>query len=328
MKYTTLDIVVKGYLLQKKYPIHFYIDFLIYAARCFEELHFDTLGNIRTARIPVNDYNAARLPDDYMDWTKIGVENGQFIKPLIQRRMNRRNNYTTNGIISSFTLAGGEGYTDGTYNDTPLTGGFGTGAVANITVEGGKVAVVTVTAGQDYAQGDVLTGLTGGTGFAITVNSVVGSDKISFPNNQVNPPSYNFFTNFYGYYLNYNDHLEYTGRDYGGKANRADSFDVFPERNEIQLNNNLGASYIVLEYISDGSEIDNATQITPYAKSTLEAYINWKVKENSRSYGEGERQRAEQLFIKEHKRLRARMSDLTLNDIRASIYKNSSGAPK
>jgi len=328
MKFTTLDTVVKGYLLQKKYPIHFYIDFLVYASRCFEEIHMDSIANIRTARIPVNDYNAARLPDDYMDWTKIGVENGQFVKPLIQRTMNRRNNYTINGIISSFTLTGGAGYTDGTYTGTPLTGGFGTGAAANITVAGGKVTAVTMTAGQDYAEGDVLTGLTGGTGFFITVNSVVGSDKIPFPNNQINPPTDNFFARCYGYYLNYNDHMEYTGKDYGAKINRADSFDVFPERNEIQLNNNLGADFIILEYISDGSEIDNATQITPYAKSTLEAYINWKVKENSRSYGEGERQRAEQLFIKEHKRLRARMSNLTLNDIRASIYKNSSGAPK
>src|SRR6185437_13933644 len=148
MKYTTLDIVVKGYLLQKKYPIHFYIDFLIYASRCFEEIHMDSIANIRTARIPVTDYNAARLPDDFMDWTKIGVENGQFVRPLIQRTMNRRNNYTTNGIISSFTITGGEGYTDGTYNDTALIGGFGTGAVANITVAGGVVTVDTMTAGQ------------------------------------------------------------------------------------------------------------------------------------------------------------------------------------
>lgn len=327
MKYTSLHKIVTGYLLQKRYPIHFYIDFLIYAARCFEEISFDSIANVRTVRLPINDYFAVRLPDDFMDWTKIGVENGQFIKPLIQRSgMNRRNNYTTQGIIATLgTFTPGTGYTNDTYS-VSLTGGFGTGATASITVAGGLVTVVTVTdGGKDYAVGDVLSAtIAGGTGFSIPVLTITDSGKIPFASG-----IQDYFGHYFsGYYTNYNDKLEYTGRSYGARIDRSDSFKVIPERNEIQLHNNINATHIILEYVSDGSEIDNATQITPYAKSTIEAFINWKVKENGRSYGEGERQRAEILFIKEHKRLRARMSDLTLSDIKASIYKNSSGAPK
>jgi hypothetical protein len=328
MKYSSLDTIVKGYLLQKRYPMHFYIDFLIYAARCFEELHMDTIGNIRTVRLPVNDYFAVRLPDDYIDWTKVGIESGQFIKPLIQREgMNRRNNYTTQGIIATLGTPTGTG-TDGTYA-VSLTGGFGTGATASITKSGTTITSTLTAGGQDYAVGDTLTATITGGSISVPVATITDSGKIPFGSEFNSDMIQNYFyTTFAGYYLNYNDHLEYTGRSYGLRVDRSDSFKVLPERNEIQLHNSIDADYIVLEYLSDGSEIDNVTQITPYAKSTIEAFINWKIKENGRSYGEGERQRAEILFTKEHKRLRARMSDLTLNDIKASIYKNSSGAPK
>ena len=331
MKFTSLHKVITGYLLQKRYPIHFYIDFLIYAGRCFEEIQMDSIANVRPVRLPVNDYNSVRLPDDYMDWTKIGIENGQFVKPLIQRSgMNRLNNYTTQGIISTLgTIIPGASYTDGTYA-VDLTGGFGTGATASITVTGGIVTIVAITSGgKDYAVGDLLSAaVAGGSGFSVPVATITDSGKIPFAGDFNEGIQDYFYANFSGYYLNYNDHLEYTGREYGAKSDRSDSFKVIPERNEIQLHDNIQATYIILEYISDGSDIDNATQITPYAKSTIEAFINWKVKENGRSYGEGERQRAEMLFTKEHKRLRARMSDLTISDIKASIYKNSSGAPK
>jgi hypothetical protein len=67
MQYTTLDKVIRGFLLQKGYPIHFYIDMLAHAYRCFEELHFDTLGNVQTRKIAVNSYKAIPLPCDFMD---------------------------------------------------------------------------------------------------------------------------------------------------------------------------------------------------------------------------------------------------------------------
>lgn len=62
------------------------------------------------------------------------------------------------GAIGTFTnLHGGTGYANGFYPDTPLTGGSGTGATANITVAGNAVTVVTlVEPGEDYIVGDIL----------------------------------------------------------------------------------------------------------------------------------------------------------------------------
>lgn len=328
MKYSSLDKIVKGYLLQKGYPIHFYIDFLVYAQRAFEELHFDTIGNVQTKKITINSYNAATLPDDYLDWIKVGVANGQFVRPLVNRPgMNRINNFDSTGAIAFLsTIVPGTLYTNGTYNGVPLTGGTGTGATGTITISGGAVTLVTlVSAGKGYTDGDILSAAAaniGGTGSGFTV---VSSTKIPFGD-----PGAEYISSWpwYGYTVQWNDRLEYTGRNYGARLDRSDTYKILPERNEIQLHNSIDATSIILEYISDGSLIDNATQVNPYAKATIEAYINWKWKENNRSYGEGERMRAQRQFDHQNRILRARMNPLTIQDIKASIYMNTSAAPK
>lgn len=247
MKYTTLHKVITGYLLQRRYPIHFYVEFLIYAQRCFQEIHYDTLGNVRTKKLPINEYGAVTLPCDFMDWCKIGVPNGQFVKPLANRPgLSRLNNFDSNGT------------------------------------------------------------------------------KIAYP--EVN----NVFNGIYGGWntVRYNDQLESVGRNYGSRGNQLNTFKVLLDRNEIQVNIDIQANEIVLEYISDGQESDNATKITPYAISTLEAYINWKMKENGRSYSEYERTRAQRQFDQQHRILRARMNPLSIADIKSIINKHSHGGIK
>lgn len=247
MRYTSLHKVVTGYLLQKRYPIHFYVEFLVYAARGLNELHFDTLGLVRTVKLPINDYNAITLPCDFMDWTKIGIPNGQFIKPLANRSsMTRLNNYDEQGDKIAYNS-----------DDETI---FGT-----------------------------LFSLHGGLGYSVR----------------------------------YNDKLESTGRVYGSRGNQTNTFKYLRERNEITVDSDIAATEVVLEYISDGQEADNATQITPYAIATLEAYMNWKHKENGRTYNEGERMRAQRQFDHQHSLLRARMNPLTIDDIKAILNKHS-----
>jgi hypothetical protein len=77
-------------------------------------------------------------------------------------------------------ITAGSGYTDGSYPATPLTGGTGTGATADITVSGGAVTVVTLNdAGIGYVAGDVLSASTSiigaGTLFAYTLTSVAAA---------------------------------------------------------------------------------------------------------------------------------------------------------
>jgi hypothetical protein len=85
------------------------------------------------------------------------------------------------GTILSFGSAvAGSGYTDGSYTDVPLTGGNGSGALANIVVSGGGVALgsTLVSGGVGYQDTDQLSaadadlGGGGGSGFTIEVDSV------------------------------------------------------------------------------------------------------------------------------------------------------------
>jgi hypothetical protein len=86
------------------------------------------------------------------------------------------------GIISELTassLAGGSGYTDGTYLNVPLTGGTGNSALANIVVSGGQVTTVSLTdGGFRYTVGDIISAgstIGAGSNFSIIVGSVIGN---------------------------------------------------------------------------------------------------------------------------------------------------------
>jgi hypothetical protein len=95
------------------------------------------------------------------------------------------------GILTATITNAGSSYTNGTYNNTPLTGGAGTGATANITVAGNVVTAVVINGhGTGYAVGNTLSAtITGGSGFVLTVATLmnfvslyqneIGTDKVS-----------------------------------------------------------------------------------------------------------------------------------------------------
>ena len=83
-------------------------------------------------------------------------------------------------IATTGGLVGGSAYSAGVYLGVPLSGGRGTGAVADITVAGGAVTSVAIrNGGSLYVTGDVLTApssLIGNTGNGFTVNVVTVSN--------------------------------------------------------------------------------------------------------------------------------------------------------
>jgi hypothetical protein len=65
---------------------------------------------------------------------------------------------TVGSIYQGSLVAGGAGYTNGTYTNVPLAGGTGSGATADLTVSGGVITVATINAGgSGYTNGDTLT---------------------------------------------------------------------------------------------------------------------------------------------------------------------------
>jgi hypothetical protein len=86
------------------------------------------------------------------------------------------------GSVASLSgLSSGSGYTPGVYTATPLLGGAGSGATADITVDatGNVISVVLNSAGSNYYVGDALTAASSvlgasGFGFTIQVATVVG----------------------------------------------------------------------------------------------------------------------------------------------------------
>jgi hypothetical protein len=81
----------------------------------------------------------------------------------------------TGGVNGTTISNAGSGYTNGTYLLTPLTGGTGTGATADITVAGGVVTSVTIAnRGTGYTVGDFLSAtIPAGAGFVLTITTTM-----------------------------------------------------------------------------------------------------------------------------------------------------------
>lgn len=132
-------------------------------------------------------------------------------------------------------------------------------------------------------------------------------------------PSINSNNSFYGinpqwlWFWNVNDWGEPTGRYFGanGGDNR-NGYKVIKERRQIQLAESFVNSSIVLMYISDGQSIDSASQIDTQALSTIQAYINWKSSPNANI----ERSNEGMTFLNMKRKLRTKLSDLTITDIK------------
>jgi hypothetical protein len=97
------------------------------------------------------------------------------------------------GIIQLLgTIAGGSGYTNGSYYRVPLTGGTGSGASADIIVSGGSITAVTLRSGGSfYTVGDSLTASTtilgAGSGFAVPVQTLLNADGSSWLGDNYSP---------------------------------------------------------------------------------------------------------------------------------------------
>ena len=85
MRLTTLNGVANSSLLLHGKSRHYYYRFLKYSADCVQELIFDTLQITNTVRLDLNEFFEAEIPADYVDFVSIGVQAGQFTRPLVHK---------------------------------------------------------------------------------------------------------------------------------------------------------------------------------------------------------------------------------------------------
>jgi hypothetical protein len=97
------------------------------------------------------------------------------------------------GQITQVTLSSpGSLYTNGIYQNVPITGGSGANATADILVVGGQVVEMTITSGGNfYIVGDIITtpSLSGssGTGFSATVAAISNATGTSWLGQNYDP---------------------------------------------------------------------------------------------------------------------------------------------
>lgn len=123
----------------------------------------------------------------------------------------------------------------------------------------------------------------------------------------------------WGFYWNVNDYGETTGRYFGAPGGIQTGYQVFKERRQLQLSNDYIGSGIILQYISDGQRIDNATQIDTQAIKCIQAYIDWQSSPSRAITDSGEAR----TFYVQKRLLRARLNNITVADIKNIIHNNS-----
>jgi len=112
MTYTTIDSLVKGWLLKRQYPMHWYLQALLYAIEGVGQLRSRTLKVIKTEIVKVGADGRIDLPCDVEFVIRLGVAVGDKIKPLVKGKgsFNRMQNVDATGNAGPYGDSGANNY--------------------------------------------------------------------------------------------------------------------------------------------------------------------------------------------------------------------------
>lgn len=136
----------------------------------------------------------------------------------------------------------------------------------------------------------------------------------------------NFFWGSAGWlwYWNVNDFGEPTGRFFGATGGTKRGYKIVKERRQIQMTPDYSGYSIILQYISDGQNINNATQIDTQAIQAIRAWQEWKKSPNANNEYSPEAM----AFWNRKKTLRARLSGLTMVDVKNALRQGFTASVK
>jgi len=77
--YETIDNIARGVCMDLGEGLERYEQYLHWALQAHKDWHLDQAKEIKTVEIDLTTYKAAPLPDDFVDWTKVGIRCGNTI---------------------------------------------------------------------------------------------------------------------------------------------------------------------------------------------------------------------------------------------------------
>ncbi len=126
------------------------------------------------------------------------------------------------------------------------------------------------------------------------------------------------------WFWNINDWSEPTGRYFGANGGATNGYKVIKERRQIQLIGLPQTTNVILQYVSGGQSIDNATQIDTLAIDAIQKYIIWQTSESAGI----DMSPQGAAYYNQRRVLRARLNDITLTDIVNVLRSNYTAAGK
>lgn len=84
MVFANVDQIVRRTLLERGYPIQWYIEFLVHITSGLRELTKDTLRCINTVNLPVSDYKTIDLPGDFDDDVALCIPAGGTLQEVVK----------------------------------------------------------------------------------------------------------------------------------------------------------------------------------------------------------------------------------------------------
>lgn len=93
-----LDTIVRKSLQSHALPLHYYFRFLNWAIEGLQEISFDMPINIKSIRRTITDYGAIVVPDDFVDYVRVGEEYADLVEPFVHEpKLNRLNSFDAQG---------------------------------------------------------------------------------------------------------------------------------------------------------------------------------------------------------------------------------------
>ena len=81
-EFYTLGALVDQVMIDLDLPDQFFDKLLSWAIWALREINLDATQTVKTCGLQMNEYKAIDLPDDYVDWVKVGIQVGTRIRML------------------------------------------------------------------------------------------------------------------------------------------------------------------------------------------------------------------------------------------------------